>query len=343
MGQTDIAAGEPACPSSISVTPVLAQNSVAEVTSAAKPLRIGILFCLIATLMYSCSNICFKELGLLKIDVRWIICLKEMICVICVTPAILYWTIRRRYFWPAWQWIVFLGLGGFLCQFIGARLHLWAIMTIGLVVSIPLIQAANLVCAAGIGNAFLGERISGRCRLAMLVMLSAIGCFFFRPHATDVEQSTQLITGNTLLIGSLGAVVAGVAYSIYIVFLRRSSSSRQMPISFIALLVTGIGTMIFGFEYLRDHSWQISTFWENLPTQAWWLVVAAGLFNTVGFLFQIRGLRYTVVARAQMISVAQIVIGTLFGVFFFGETTNAVIWLGITLSVMGIVIVSMSE
>ena len=174
----------------------------------------------------------------------------------------------------------------------------------------------------------------------MVVMLMAIGCFFFRPTHPDAEQAAQQLAGNILLLGGIGAVVAGVAYSIYIVFLRRSSNSRQMPISFIAVEVTGIGAVIFGLEFLRDHSFQISALWEDISPQVWRLVVMAGLFNMVGFLFQINGLRYTLVARAQMISVSQIIIGTIFGVLFYYETTNAMIWLGVTLTVLGIGIVS---
>ena len=303
-------------------------------------IRMGVLFCLIAALLYSCANICYKELGLLNIDVRWTLCIKEMICVTCVSSAILYLAVRRRYVWPKWRWVAFLFIGGFLCEYIGARLHLWTIGTIGLVVSIPLIQASNMVCSAGIGHAFLGERVGKRCRVAMVVMLLAIGCLFFGPHHHDVGRLTQQLGGNALFLGVIGAVVAGVAYAIYIVFLRRSSNSRQMPISFIAAEVTGIGAMIFGFEILRDHGFQISAFWQDVPPRAWLLVGVAGLMNMVGFLFQITGLRYTVVVRAQMISVSQIVIGTMFGVLIYSETTNAMIWLGVTLAVLGIVIVS---
>jgi drug/metabolite transporter (DMT)-like permease len=116
-----------------------------------------------------------------------------------------------------------------------------------------------------------------------------------------------------------------------------------MPITFIAVEVTAVGAVIFGFEFLRDHGYKISAMWENIPPRAWTLVVTAGLLNMVGFLFQITGLRYTMVARAQMISVAQIVIGTLFGVFFFCEETNMMIWFGVILTVLGIFIISMPE
>jgi len=338
MEQTDTHAGESACSTPISVQSAPTATPVPENT--AKSLRMGILFCLIGTLLYSCSNICYKELAVQEVDMRWVLCMKELVCVVCVTPAILFWAVRRQYVWPSWQWIVFLLIGGFVCEFVGARLHLWAIGTIGLIVSLPLLQASNIVCSAGIGHSFLGERVSGRCKLAMGVMLAAICCLFFGPAPSDAEQSSQQIAGNTLLLGGIGAIVAGVAYSVYIVFLRRSSNSRQVPISFIAVEITGIGVVIFGFEFIRDHSYQISALWSDIPAQVWWLVIVAGLFNMIGFLFQITGIRYTLVARAQMISVAQIVVGTLFGVFFYNESTNAMIWLGVSLTVLGIVIVS---
>jgi len=303
----------------------------------------GVLSCIAATTFYSFSNVCFKELKILETDIRWTLFLKEMVCVSCVTPVILVQLFRRRYAWPAWNWIIFLLVGSFVCQYLGARLHLWAIVTIGLVISLPLMQASNLVSAAGIGRVFLGERVAPRCRLAICVMLMAIGCLFFGSRLLDAEKTAQSIEGNTLMIGGLGAVAAGLAYSLYIVFLRRTSSSRQMPVTFIAVEVTAVGAVIFGFEFLRDHGWQLAAFWENVPPRAWLLVGASGLFNMIGFLFQINGLRLIVVARAQMISVLQIVIGTLFGVFFYHEMTNVLVWLGLSLTVLGIYIVSTSD
>jgi len=334
MEQSEKLACELNSQSRISVTPNSAN------ASATRHLRLGILFCIAATTFYSFSNVCFKELKTLDIDIRWTLCLKEMICVCCVTPVIVVQCFRRRYTWPAWSWIVFILIGGFVCQFIGARLHIWAIGTVGLVVSIPLMQAANLTGSVGIGRVFLGERVAPRCRLAICVMLMAICCLFFGPKPHDAETIAQPIVSNTLLIGAIGAVTAGLAYSIYIVFLRRASNSRQMPVSFIAVEITGIGAVIFGFEFLHDHGYQISAFWANMPFRAWLLVGISGLFNMIGFLFQINGLRYIMVARAQMISVLQIVIGTLFGVFFYHEMTNVMVWLGLTLTVLGIYIVS---
>jgi len=333
MEQSDTSACE-LPPSRISHTPK------AEEIAARRNLHMGILFCLAATTFYSFSNVCFKELKTLEIDIRWTLCLKEMVCVFCVTPVILVQIFRRRYVWPSWSWIVFLLIGAFVCQFIGARLHIWAIGTIGLVISIPLMQASNLVGSVGIGRVFLGERVAPRCWLAIGVMLTAIGCLFFGPKSPDVETMAQPLAGNTLWIGGLGAVTAGLAYSFYIVFLRRTSNSRQMPVTFIAVLVTGIGAVIFGFEFLRDHGFRISAFWNDLPPRALLLVGASGLFNMIGFLFQIHGLRHIMVARAQMISVLQIVIGTLFGVFFYHEMTNMMVWLGLAFTVLGIYIVS---
>jgi len=330
MEQSDTLACELASQSRIS----LAHD--AQEVAARRNLRVGVLFCLTATILYSLCNVCFKEMNALGMDNRWMIFIKELFTIGCVTPFIVYWTIRRRYHWPALKWVLGVLIGGFFCQYIGARLHLWAIGTIGLVVSIPLIQAANMTGAAGIGRAFLGERIGPHCRIAMVAMLLAMCFLLFGPSQPVGEESGRLLTGKSLLIGGIWALVAGVSYSVHIVLLRKVSMSCQMPISFIAVLVTGIGAVIFGFEFLRDHGYQLAAIWENVPPRAWVLILLTGLMNMVGFLFQITGVRYTVVARAQMIAVAQIVIGTLFGVFFYREMTNIMIWLGLALTVLGI-------
>jgi len=347
MEQSDTLACELHPQSRISVTPKT------EETTARRTLRMGVLFCLIATTLYSFSTVCFKELLAIGQDYRWILFMKEMICVTCITPVIIYWVIRRRYHWPALKWIIIILIGGFLCEYIGARLHFWAVGMIGLIVTIPLIQTANLTSAAGIGRVFLGERIGIYCRTAMVVMLVAMCCLVFgtgnkdktekpadMPVAEAQANSSFPIVGDSLLLCGIGAVVAGVAYAVYIVLLRYTSKSRQMPVTFIAVQVTGIGAVIFGIEFFRAHEYQLAAFWENVPPRVWMLTILVGLLNMVGFLFQITGLRYTVVARAQMISVAQICVCTLFGVFVFRENTNFSIWLGVALTVLGIYIVS---
>ena len=347
MEQSDTLVCELHSQSRISATPN------AEETTVRRTLRMGVLFCLTATVFYSFSTVCFKELLAVGQDYRWILFMKEMTCVVCIMPVIIYWAIRRRYHWPTLKWVIIILIGGFVCEYIGARLHFWAVGMIGLIVTIPLIQTANLTCSAGIGRLFLGERIGIYCRIAMVVMLVAMCCLVFGTVEQDkteksvgtpvaeVQANTSFpIVGDSLLLCGIGAVVAGMAYAVYIVMLRYTSKSRQMPITLIAVNVTGVGAVIFGMEFLRAHEYQIAAFWENVPPRVWLLTTVVGLLNMVGFLFQIIGLRYTVVARAQMISVAQICVCTLFGVFVFRENTNLMIWLGVALTVLGIYIVS---
>ena len=350
-------------------------NSAKEITrlnhgdSNAKTLRFGIALCLISTLLYSFSNVTMRELGVMGLERSWIIFLKEMVCVGCILPYILYRVVCGTYHWPAWKWVLCILIGGTCCQFIGARLHLGAFATVGLVVSVPLIQASTMVCSSVLGRVLLHEKIVRRCMAAMLIMLVAMGCLVLgakepQPKAADDQVAEQGIltapdepvmvepphreTGQpvsewVLLFGALGAIVAGLAYSIHIVCIRVSSNSRQMPISLIAVQVTGIGAIIFGFEFLRDHAWQMPAIWEGVSPRAWGLIILTGFLNMIGFLFQITGLRYTLVARAQMIAVAQIVIGTLFGIMAYDEMTNAMIWLGISLTVIGIYLASTPE
>ena len=340
--------------------------------SAEKAVKIGIALCLVSTLMYSLSNVTMRELGVLGYDRSWIVFLKEMCCIVSVSPWILYWAIRRKYQWPVFKWVLCILVGGFFCQYVGARLHLAAFATVGLVVSVPLIQASSMVCSSVFGRIFLREKIIRRCLMAMLLLLVAMCFLVMGPGGPQTstnppggEQGDQHIVSTTpdepitsesqasdsqvaslespnslskqvMLFGALGAVVAGLAYSVHVVCLRVTSAARQMPVTLIAVQVTGIGAAIFGFEFLRDHGGKISAIWENVSPWAWFLIVSTGLLNTVGFLFQIYSLRYTLVARAQMISVAQIVICTLFGILAYREPTNLMIWLGISLTVSGI-------
>ena len=292
----------------------------------------GTIICIASMAFYSCSNIILRELTGMRLDPRWILCIKECVCVSCVLPVILVLNLLGRYRWPHWKWVLCIVIGGTICEAVGAQLQLWAYTVVGIIITIPLIQSANLVCAVVIGYIFLREKIFFRGYLAVSILILSMICLVFGPSPDVVESTTWLI------IGGLAAIIAGSAYAIHVVFIRYASESREMPISLIMVIVTGIGVLVFGGPLLAEHGF--SGFYEGIPRSAWSLTLASGVANMIGFYFQVLGLRYTILARAQLIAAAQIVIITVVGVLYFGEIANTLVWIGVTLTIIGVLVIS---
>jgi drug/metabolite transporter (DMT)-like permease len=293
--------------------------------------------CCLSTLLYSCSNLILRGLTGSRLAPDWILFFKELVCVVSVTPIILLMSFAGKYRRPRWKWILCIVLGGTVCEAVGAELQLWAYNQIGVVITIPLIQTANLIGAAAIGFVCLREILCRRDSIAVGVLILSMFCLVFGPPTEPSPVAREAGLPMRVVLGGIGAVLSGAAYSVHVVFLRYASESREMPISLMMVIVTGIGMIVFGSSLWLRHG--IAGFYEGIPASAWKWCFLTGVINTAAFYFQILGLRYTILARAQLIAVGQIALITVVGILYFGEPANALVWGGIALAILGILII----
>jgi drug/metabolite transporter (DMT)-like permease len=310
--------------------------------------RYGLLCAFISSMLYSLTNVGMRYLITLGAERSWILFMKEIICVVSVTLLIFWLALRGKYFVPKFRWIFYILVGGTACELFGAQLNLMSLELAGIIVCVPIIQSATMVFATFYGYCFLQEKLNRQMLTAIAILLTGIVCLVVSPKLSENLSQTQ--TANltravplTLILGGVWAVLGGMAYAVHIFYLRVSARSFQIPVTLIMLEVTGIGTIIFFEGFWRSHGYQLAALWENIPTKHWIIGLLTGSSNTVAFYFQITGLRYLIAARAQVIAIGQIVIGTLFGIFFFNEPTNLLLWLGMFLIVAGIVVVSFAK
>lgn len=298
----------------------------------------GTIICIVSTILYSCSNIILRELTGMRLDPRWILCVKEIVCVSAVVPVIIVLNLLGKYRWPKWKWVICIIIGGTVCEVVGAQLQLWAYTVVGIIVTIPLIQSANLIVAVIVGAFFLREKIFFRGAVAVGILVVSMICLIFGPMPDQAQELPTPHSTIWLILGGVGACVAGIAYAIYVVLLRYTSENREMPISLIMVIVTGIGVLVFGVQLLAERGF--SGFYQGIPPKAWFWVLLTGVANTIGFYFQVLGLRYTVIARAQLIAAAQIVLITIVGILYFGEIANTLVWIGVSLTILGVLVIT---
>ncbi|MDO4587435.1 MAG: GRP family sugar transporter [Planctomycetia bacterium] len=108
--------------------------------------------------------------------------------------------------------------------------------------------------------------------------------------------------------------------------------SRLWTVMFLLPL---IGIFIFaGFLYAeRDFAG-----FYDVPKACWIIVSISGIANMIGFFFQLESLRFVSGSIVSLVAVSQTLTLTLIGIGFFNESANAFIWLGIILTLLGIVL-----
>jgi drug/metabolite transporter (DMT)-like permease len=147
----------------------------------------------------------------------------------------------------------------------------------------------------------------------------------------------SLPSSNTLLVAEavLVAGVAGAAFALLSIAIRHTMNAATQQ-STLMFIITGIGVIILGPISLHRQGLEVllATPWEQF---SW--ILAAGVFNLLGFIGLTKGLQLTTVVHANVLSASQVAMSALAGMFIFFEPPNGWILLGVALTVLGIFLV----
>ncbi len=342
-------------------------------------------------MFYCTSNTILRELTVLRVDNDWSLFWKEFAGLCVLVPWLLLRCLQGRYRLLSKRLFLWLILGGTLCELVGARLQMYAYLTVGILISAPLIQAASMGGTAALGSLVLRDPLSIHKKIAMgVLVLATVLLLFGKELAAEhvVAETGATGTGTSssafpCLLAGLGSLAAGVSYSIHMVIVRFVGhvhwrddlyTARQsmrfrhwighdlrgrddtpdgsrfyspFPVTLIMGTIFGVGVFWFGLCLYRKTGWDgflhIATVdgqWLDMEKTArsWWLVGISGFCNMVGFFFQVQGLRMTSAVQVSLVAVSQFLFLALFGMFFFGEPTNAIIWTGVALAVCGVLL-----
>lgn len=340
----------------------------------------GTVMILISTVCYGISNTTIRLLTEYDIDKDWILFFKEGTGLCVIFPWLVFRFFQGRHRLISKRQILYVAIAAVFCELIGARLHVLGFAVLGLVVAVPLVQSSTLLGTAFLGRYCLGDPISRRRRWAIVILILSVVLLSVGKELTvgpivePVPSSAQPAPPETppketgvLLSVALGTILAGAAYSIYIITLRfvllkfwhdtnsvwlsfqftqwagydypnRDTASHEkvyspFPVTLIMNIVLGVGVLVFGsFLFAREG---IAGFYE-VPPIAWTLVSVSGICNVTGFFFQVQGLRVTTAVQASLIAVSQMLVLSLIGIRFFGEPVNSPVFLGLTLTVVGV-------
>ncbi|MDO4586015.1 MAG: DMT family transporter [Planctomycetia bacterium] len=117
---------------------------------------------------------------------------------------------------------------------------------------------------------------------------------------------------------------------------RKSFDYGTSPVAAIMFIMPLVGLMVFGFCLLYERG--ISGFYQNVPTPCWGIVLSSGLANVLAFFFKIESLRYISGSKMSLVAVTQTLTLVLIGMILFREPVNSFVWLGVVLTIVGVIL-----
>ena|GEM_PF-1549335 len=183
---------------------------------------IGTLFIFLSTLMFAVSNVAVRYLTDHDLCIYWMLFYKESIGLLILLPWILFRFIQGRYRYTPVSLILFVCLAGIVCQMIGSPLHLFGLAVIGLIITVPLIQSATILSVAVIGYLVFGSVISLRRKISIAFLILAVIILSAGKElsAIGTPQCDTSVSTGLFLLGAVGAVIAGIAYAVYVTMIR---------------------------------------------------------------------------------------------------------------------------
>ena len=195
----------------------------------------------------------------------------------------------------------------------------YAISIISLAKALTLAFVAPLIVTA-FSPIFLGERVGFRRWSA--VIIGFIGSLVvIRPGFVEIN------------LASIAALGTGVMYGFYLIITRKLSTSDN-PL--LTLLLTGVvGTLI------------ISTFmpfvWVDPTFGQWSMMVAVGIFASIGHLLLILSLKYADASKLAPLSYFEIITNIIIGYYFFSDFPDNWTFVGLFIIVLSGIYISRRE
>jgi drug/metabolite transporter (DMT)-like permease len=254
---------------------------------------------------------------------------------------------RGRQALPSWKEVVALSTLGLITQ-LGGVLLVWAIGVIGVGVTMTLQMGLMLAASAILGRIVLGERVSRQQMAALVLITLSVAFISMGAQATgepDLPSSPAASTmadhaaAERILLGVAAAILSGLAFAVLTVGVRKTVTGETLPEA-VVFLINAMGVVALGPWCI--HRLGLTTL---LHTDPWCfsVMLGAGLFNLLGFLFLTKSLQWISVVRVNVVNNALTMVLTVAaGILLFTEPLNVNLAIGIALSMAGILLISIA-
>ncbi len=205
---------------------------------------------------------------------------------------------------------------------------------IGLAITVPLVFAFIICAGALLGRMFLGDTLSSRTYLSMVIMTVSIILLSWAAtlNAPTPDAKPTTVATGSIWLGIFIAVISGVSYGVNGVVIR-SIGRKTLPIESMlivysltgAILLGTLGASMLGTERLLA-----------IKLGDWQMMLMAGVFNAVAFFSISHALKLTSVTQVNLINASQNAMCAVGAVLMFAEPLSLPMTFGIVLSIVGL-------
>ncbi len=302
------------------------------------PIARGTLFGLISALAYTGANIALREVA---IDNNadwaiWISALKAIPATIAGWGIVAYRGAQGLPSLPPRRLVIPLILTGLVMQFGGNVMFQWSLSIGGLAFTVPLCFATLLATGAVLGRIFLGEAITYRMLVSMLILTAAIVLLSLGAHQAE-ESVYQHIPhhSNSMATVALTVFVAGFAGCAYGVggTVIRGYVRDELSISATLVLMSSTGLVCLSAVAFFRLGFTI--LWETTLWQ-YFVIMIAGIMNAIAFFAIGASMKHLTVTRVNLLNASQTAMAAFAGVICFGEELTVWLLSGTALTIGGL-------
>jgi drug/metabolite transporter (DMT)-like permease len=284
--------------------------------------RAGLWWGLLAALAYATMNICLRAAAV-QVDPLVGALIRS------IPVALLGWSLiavesrRGRSRWPGWAALLPLVLTGLMFNVSGNGSFQLALALGGLALTIPVSQSAVLWGGALGGRWLMGEGLSGRAAVGLLLLVVALPL---------LGLGVQGGAPGPVWLAALAAAVAGLSYGVGNAILRRGVVRHGIGQG---LTLATVATTGFVSLLAMDLARLGPALFTSLDAASLGWLLVAGLFNAVALASLSRALALLPVSRVNALSTLQTALSAAGGVLIFAEPLTGALLLGLALSLSG--------
>ena len=317
----------------------------------------GTLYCILSAISYTMMGVCLRELSE-SCDPVWVNSVQALVGTTVFGVYLIFRSVRGRSVWPPLSVAASLIGLGIITQ-LGGSSYQWSLGVVGLSVGNPLNMGVMLAASALLGFLILGERVSWRGVVAVVLITISI---FLLGHSAEVTNRAELPTDATasttdsqstdvkeatmwpgslqITMGIAAACFAGIAFAILTVGVRKTATEDTAPEA-IVFYINAMGVAFLG-------PWAAARLGLDgmmaTSVRDYGVMLATGVFNLFGFLFVTKALQLTAVVRVNLInSAVTTALTVLAGIVLFAEPANRELVAGIILTLIAMVLISTGE
>ncbi|MCP4507172.1 MAG: DMT family transporter [Fuerstiella sp.] len=305
--------------------------------AAINSFRRGILLAISSAVAYSAANLALRGLSGRHDGLAWAIWVSAMkaLPTVVVATFLLGWRAKqRKALFPSTGILPLLFVSALVMQFGGNLGFQVALGYIGLAITVPLVFAFIICAGAVMGRMFLGDQVSARTVLSMVIMTLAIVLLSWAAtlNTSSVTANATSSATKNIWMGIFVAVVSGMSYGINGVVIRGIGRGK-LPIESMlivysltgAILLGTLGGTMLGTERLLA-----------ISMAEWQMMLTAGAFNSIAFFSISHALKLANVTQVNLINASQNAMCAIGAVLIFAEPLSLPMVAGIVLSIVGL-------